>query len=139
MNLENPAPTRRGPGRVLVAGYALFAVAATSRAGFQLLTKGDEAPLAYGLSALAAVIYVVATLALAAGGPAARRVAGVALSVELIGVVTVGTASIVEPRWFGDDTVWSRYGLGYLLFPLILPVVGLVWLRRTRTDGQNQV
>lgn len=99
------------------------------------MTKGDEAPLAYGLSAVAAVIYVVATLALAAGGPVARRVAAVALLVELIGVVTVGTASLAAPGWFGDDTVWSRYGLGYLLFPLILPVVGLVWLRRT---GQDQ-
>lgn len=131
-----PSTTARGPGRLLVAVYAVFALAATSRAAFQLLTKGSEAPLAYGLSAFAAAVYIVATVALAGHGPLARRVAIAALSVELTGVLAIGTASILEPGWFGDDTVWSRYGLGYLLIPLVLPVAGLLWLRRT---GQNQV
>jgi hypothetical protein len=116
---------------VLVAVYAVFAVAATSRAGYQLLTKGEEAPVAYALSALAAVVYVVATIALALPGPAARRVATVAISVELVGVLTVGVLSVLAPGWFPDDTVWSRFGLGYLLVPLVLPVLGLAWLRRS--------
>ena len=33
---------------------------------------------------------------------------------------------------FPDATVWSQYGLGYGFVPLVLPVVGLWWLRRTR-------
>jgi hypothetical protein len=28
-------------------------------------------------------------------------------------------------------TVWSNFGLGYLLIPLALPIIGLWWLRRT--------
>ena len=53
-----------GPGRVLVALYAIFALAAGARAAVQLSTRFDQAPLAYLLSALAAVVYVVATVAL---------------------------------------------------------------------------
>jgi len=27
--------------------------------------------------------------------------------------------------------VWSVFGIGYLFVPLVLPVFGLIWLRRT--------
>lgn len=124
--------TARGPGRVLVAVYAVFALAATSRAAYQLIAKGHEAPVAYGLSAVAAAIYVVATVALAIGRGRARQLAAATIGVELAGVLVVGTLSLVESGWFPDDTVWSRYGSGYLFIPLVLPVLGLVWLRRTR-------
>lgn len=127
------AATRTGPGRIIVAVYAVLAIGATSRSAVQLLTKAHEAPLAYGLSAFAALVYVVATVALATGGPRSRRIAWVACSIELAGVLAVGTASLVFPRAFPDATVWSEYGIGYLLIPLVLPVVGLWWLRRTRT------
>ena len=47
-----PGSTRIGPGRVLIAIYALFALAASARAGVQIATKFDNAPVAYVLSAL---------------------------------------------------------------------------------------
>lgn len=131
------AATRTGPGRVIIAVYAVLAIGATSRSAVQLATKLHEAPLAYGLSAFAAAVYVVATVALAAGGPAGRPVAWTACSIELIGVLAVGTASLVFPDAFPDATVWSEYGIGYLLIPLVLPVVGLWWLRRTRTAAAS--
>ena len=82
--------TARGFGRVLVAVYGLFALAATGRSAVQIATKFHEAPLAYLLSAFAAVIYIVATVSLAQGSAAARRVATVAISIELVGVIMVG-------------------------------------------------
>jgi hypothetical protein len=124
-------PTAAGPGRVLVAIYAVFALAATSRAGVQLATDFAEAPLAYLLSAFSAVVYVVATVALATSRPWSRRLALAACSVELVGVLVVGTVSLVFPEDFPRATVWSGYGSGYLFIPLVLPVVGLWWLRRT--------
>jgi hypothetical protein len=123
--------TATGPGRVLVAIYAIFALAATSRAGVQIATKFNEAPVAYLLSALAALIYVVATVALARGGDTSWRVALAACTVELLGVLTVGTLSIFDSAAFPHATVWSVYGEGYLFIPLVLPVIGLLWLRRT--------
>jgi hypothetical protein len=126
------AEQSRGAGRVLVAVYAVFAVAATSRAAYQLSTRFDEAPLPYLLSAVAAVVYVVATVALSRSGQFWWRVALGACSFELVGVLAVGTASLVDEDAFPDATVWSQFGAGYGFVPLVLPVLGLLWLRRTR-------
>ncbi len=125
-------PTATGPGRVLVAVYGVFALAATSRAGVQVATDFAEAPLAYLLSAFSAVVYVVATVALATRRAWSRPLALAACTVELVGVLVIGTASLVFPQDFPRATVWSGYGYGYLFVPLVLPVVGLWWLRRTR-------
>lgn len=118
-----------GFGRLLVVIYAIFAIAATSRSVIQLSTRFDEAPVAYLLSAVAAVVYIVATIALGMG-ERGKRVATAAITFELIGVLVVGALSIFESSWFPRATVWSGFGIGYLLIPLILPIVGLWWLRR---------
>jgi hypothetical protein len=126
---SRPDSTRTGPGRLLVAVYALFALAATARAAVQIATKFGNAPVAYVLSALAGVVYILATVTLAVGSPAARRIAVLSCSVELAGVLAVGTWSIADPASFPDATVWSDYGSGYGFVPLVLPVFGLLWLR----------
>jgi cytochrome bd-type quinol oxidase subunit 2 len=127
---DTASSTAGGPGRVLVAVYGVFTLAAGARAAVQLSTRFSEAPVAYLLSALAAVIYLVATVALARGG---RRTALTAISIELAGVLVIGTLSLLDPAAFPDETVWSAYGRGYLFIPLVLPVIGLLWLRhRTR-------
>ena len=118
-----------GPGRVLVFAYGVFAVAATGRSLVQLGTHADRAPLAYSLSLLAAVIYLVATVALARGDRMSVRIARVAITIELVGVLTVGLVSYLVPSEFPDKTVWSHFGAGYGYFPLILPILGLLWLR----------
>lgn len=118
-----------GPGRLLVAVYGLFALAAGARAAVQIATRFGEAPLAYALSAFAAAVYALLTVALATGG---RRLALWSIGVELAGVLVIGTASLIDPAAFPDATVWSVYGRGYLFIPLVLPVVGLLWLRRGR-------
>ncbi|MEJ3750762.1 hypothetical protein WEI85_47015 [Actinomycetes bacterium KLBMP 9797] len=120
-----------GPGRVLIVVYGIFALSAGARATVQITTKFGAAPVAYLLSALAAVIYLVAAIGLARGGPGGRRLALICCSVELAGVLTVGTASLLVPSAFPDATVWSDFGIGYGLVPLVLPVLGLYWLRRT--------
>jgi hypothetical protein len=119
---------RRGPGRVLIAVYGIFALSAGARAGVQIATKFAEAPLAYLLSAFAAAVYLVATVALVRGGPGWRRVALVSCTVELVGVLAVGLVTLADRGDFPDDTVWSDFGRGYGFVPLVLPVLGLWWL-----------
>jgi len=126
-----------GPGRLLVFVYGVFAVAATGRSLVQLGTDAGRAPLAYSLSLLAAVIYLVATTCLLLGGPLAWRVAVAACSVELAGVIVVGVLSYVVTGWFPDKTVWSHFGQGYGFLPLVLPFAGLAWLRRTRPGAER--
>jgi cytochrome bd-type quinol oxidase subunit 2 len=127
---DAPAAGTGGPARVLVAVYAVFALAAGARATVQLSTRFSEAPVAYLLSALAAVVYILATVGLARGGRRGRRLAFVAITTELVGVLVVGTLSIVDRGAFPDETVWSGFGRGYGFVPLVLPVLGLLVLRR---------
>lgn len=134
----DPPVTRTGPGKVLVAVYGVFALAACARAGVQIATRYHEAPLAYLLSALAGVIYVIATVMLARGTRGSRRVATIAIVVELVGVLAVGTASVLDPAAFPRATVWSVYGIGYGFVPLLLPVLGLWWLWATRSGQPRQ-
>ena len=124
--------TSSGAGRALVAVYGVFALAATARAGVQLATRFDEAPLAYLLSAVAGVVYLVATVTLGRGDRTSRRVAWIAIGLELMGVLVVGTLSVLDPAAFPRATVWSVYGIGYGFVPLVLPILGLLWLARTR-------
>ncbi|TFC81223.1 hypothetical protein E3T23_06995 [Cryobacterium cheniae] len=125
-----PTPVT-GVGRVLIAVYGLLALAATGRSFVQIVSKFSEAPLSYSLSALAAVVYIVATVALIKSGGRWRRVAWITIGFELAGVLVVGTLSLVDPALFPHDSVWSLYGRGYLFIPLVLPVLGMWWLSRS--------
>ena len=132
-----PGPAE-GLGRVLVAVYGVFALAAGARAAVQLATRFDEAPLAYLLSALAAVVYVLATVGLARGGRVGRPTALVACAVELTGVLVVGGLSLADRAAFPDETVWSGFGQGYGYVPLVLPVLGLLYLRAQGQQSPGQ-
>ena len=123
-----------GIGRLLIAVYGVFAISATARASFQLLTKFDEAPVAYSLSALSAFVYILATIALAKSGERWNKIAWLAIGFELSGVLLVGAASILLPELFAHPSVWSGFGVGYGLVPLFLPILGLIWLRRTNAS-----
>lgn len=125
------AGRRSGPGRILITVYGVFAVAATSRAGVQIATDFGRAPLAYLLSAFAAVVYIVATITLARSGRLSHRIAVICCSVELAGVLAIGSFSLLDRAAFPSATVWSGYGMGYGFVPLVLPVLGLLWLRHT--------
>ncbi|MFF0339601.1 hypothetical protein [Kribbella sp. NPDC004875] len=130
--MTDPSATKHGPGRILIAVYGVFALAATARAGVQIATKFHEAPIAYLLSAVAAVIYIAATFALAKATAVSRKVATIAIAIELTGVIAIGVFSYAVPGDFPDATVWSHFGQGYGFVPLVLPILGLLWLRRTR-------
>ncbi|GAB2461450.1 hypothetical protein HD599_001055 [Conyzicola lurida] len=133
--MTTTTPTRStGLGRVLIAVYGLLALAATGRSVFQILDDFDQAPVAYALSALAAVVYIVATVALIVPGDTWYRVAWITIGFEFVGVIVVGLLSIFDPVLFPAKTVWSMFGRGYGFVPLVLPVLGMVWLylRRPR-------
>ncbi|WJM14816.1 MULTISPECIES: hypothetical protein [Microbacterium] len=134
--MDHPRPRMTGIGRVLVVVYAVMALAATGRSFVQIVEDFANAPLAYSLSAAAALVYVLATVALVRSSSRAwYAVAWVAICFELVGVLVVGTLSLVLPELFSHDaTVWSGYGFGYFWVPLALPFVGIWWLVSHR-DG----
>lgn len=122
----------KGVGRIIVMVYAILALAASWRSGFQLLSKFDEAPVAFILSGASGVIYIVATIALAIPGRRAWHTAHIAVWIELVGVIVIGAWSLITPEMFPEATVWSTFGIGYGFIPLVLPIVGLYWLYKHR-------
>ena len=128
--MSSDTHTSHGFGRIVVAVYAVFALSASARSLYQLATKADEAPFAYGLSALAGLVYIVATYALATNR---RGLATWTIGFELVGVVVVGLLTVFDGQLFPDATVWSTFGIQYAFVPLLLPVVGLWWVFRNRT------
>ena len=141
--ITDPSPLRsrsRGIGGVLIAVYGVLALAATGRSFVQIATKFDEAPLAYLLSALSAVVYIMATIALIKRGPIWHRIAWATISFELLGVLVVGLLSVFDRELFPSDTVWSVFGRGYLFIPLVIPVLGMIWLtKRSREHSEKSV
>ena len=140
LQTETSSPSTRasGIGRLLIAVYGILALAATGRSVVQIIEKFDEAPLAYVLSALAAVVYILATVALIAPGGIWYRIAWITIGFELLGVLVVGTLSLVDPALFPHDTVWSVYGRGYVFIPLVLPILGMWWLAKHPRSGRTK-
>ncbi|MFE5892744.1 hypothetical protein ACWCQZ_24665 [Streptomyces sp. NPDC002285] len=134
---EKPGRARliSGPGIVLVWLYGVMVVGAVSRSAYQIATEFDRAPLAYSLSAVAGVVYGFITYTLVRGGETARKAARICCAAELVGVLVVGTWTLVEPSAFPDATVWSDFGMGYLFIPVLLPLSALYWLRKRAPHG----
>jgi uncharacterized membrane protein YdcZ (DUF606 family) len=122
--------TGLGVGRLLVAVYAVFALSATARASYQLIREFDQAPVAYTLSLVSALTYILVTVALTRKGAQWAKLARATVWFELFGVLAVGTASFLAPTLFNHPSVWSGYGIGYGFLPLLLPILGLIWLSR---------
>lgn len=135
---ETVARTNAGSGRALILVYGVFAISALGRSSTQLVQKAGEAPLAYALSAVAALVYAVATFALARPGRRTTPLAWAAVLVELVGVLLVGTLTVAQPDLFPDDTVWSTFGSGYGYVPAVLPFLGLAWLWHSTRGGPQR-
>lgn len=128
--------TRRitGIGTVLTFVYAVMALAATGRSFVQIAGRFEHAPIPYLLSAAAAIVYILATVALLLSRSHTwYRIAWCAVLFEFVGVIVVGTLSVVMPDVFhADATVWSQYGSGYVWIPLVLPLFGIWYLASQR-------
>src|SRR5699024_7872455 len=130
--MAEPAGRTKGVGRIIGMVYAILALAASWRSGSQILTKFEHAPVAFILSALSGLIYIVATIALGPPGQRAWHTAHAAVWFELIEVIVIGTWSLIAPQLFPEPSVWSTFGIGYGFIPLVLPIIGLYWLHRHR-------
>jgi hypothetical protein len=130
-----PNPKRTlGVGRLLILFYAVVAISSTARASFQIVTKFEQAPLAYSLSLVSALVYILATISLAKAGQSWRQVALWSVIFELVGVLSVGALSFIAPELFAHPSVWSGFGSGYGYIPLVLPILGLLWMRKNQRE-----
>lgn len=147
---NDPSQKNRGLGRLLVTVYGIFALAAFARSVWQVFGTQpsgeyegqrifDIAPVSISLSVVAAVVYIVATLALAVRKPSSWYVALVAVIVEFVGVIAVSILSYAAPELFHRASVWSHFGSGYGYVPIVLQCVGLWWLLTHRPRKAQEV
>ena len=119
----------RGDAQVaLLAAYSLLALAAVGRSTYELIFKFNEAPVAYSLSTFAALVYLIAVWAIWRGDRVGIIVGRIACTFELVGVLTVGTLTVLGNDAFDVGTVWSYYGRDYGWLPLFVPALALWWL-----------
>ncbi len=120
-------------GVILAISYPVLAISTGFRAVYQLFFKeGVSNYLAPALSAVAALLYLIATVGFAVRKKWAWRVSVAALGLEMVLVLLVGTLSVIIPDTIGR-TVWRYYGIDYAFFPLIQPLLGLLWLFHPKT------
>lgn len=138
--------SKTGASRLLVAVYVVLFLGATGRSIVQVVRNFDAAPLAYSLSMLAAVVYLIAGISLAlahrttaSGRSPWQGIAWAAILFELAGVLIVGVLSGTHPELFPADTVWSGFGRGYVYIPFVLPLLGISYLESMRNHSREKV
>lgn len=115
-------------GYIIAVSYPLLALSTGVRAVYQIFVRTDITnKLGPTLTALAAVIYVVAAIGFIVRKKWAWQLSVGALALEMIGVLIVGTLSFATPLLF-EHTSWRYFGMDYGFFPVLQPIIGLVWL-----------
>lgn len=114
-------------GYILGISYPLLALSTGARGAYQLFFRDDLPTLAPALTIFSSLLYLIAAVGFFKRTRHAWRVSVTALSIEAVGVLTVGTLSFLAPDLIGH-TAWSHYGMDYGFFPLIQPLLGLAWL-----------
>lgn len=114
-------------GYILGISYPLLALSTGARGLYQLFLRDDLAKLGPALSVLTAVLYLVAAIGFFKRTPRWWRIAVAALAVETVLVLAVGALSFIMPELIGS-TAWRHFGQDYGYFPLIQPLLGLIYL-----------
>ncbi len=134
-------------GVILAVSYPILAISTGFRAVFQVL-EGDPTNSPW-LTVVAALCYTVATVGFAKQPRAGReikqrtsaigkwwqsispqaawRISLYVLVFETVMTLLVGTLSFIVPELIGRN-VWQFFGRDYGYFPLIQPLLGILWL-----------
>lgn len=120
-------------GVILAISYPVLALSTGVRAVYQLFLKeGVTNYLAPALSAVAALFYLTASIGFIVRRRWAWRLSVGVLAIETLMTLLVGTLSFIYPDVIGS-TVWRHFGADYGYFPLVQPILGLLWLLNPET------
>jgi hypothetical protein len=115
-------------GKILYISYPILAISTAFRGVYQLCCKeGVTAFLGPQTTVLAAIMYALATIGFGRREKWAWWLSVVLLTIETIFTLIIGTVSLVNPELIGSS-VWRLYGIDYAFFPLLQPILGLIWL-----------
>lgn len=117
-------------GVILAVSYPVLAIATGFRAIYQII-EGDPANSAY-LSLIASVLYATATVGFVVRRRWAWKLSFGALLIEAGFTLVIGVMSFTSPELIGRN-VWQYFGRDYGYFPLVQPLLGLLWLIHPQT------
>ena len=117
-----------GLGRVVMVLFWAFGAWTTVAGVSDLLHVGDGPVGTAIVSLLAGVAYLVAALGITHNGRRMRVIGWAAMGVCTVGPLLVGLLGLGVPELAGTRSPWSAFGAYYWFVPLVLPVIGLVWL-----------
>lgn len=121
-------PRSLGLGRVVMALFWVFGVWTTVTGVLDLVHVG-EGPLGSAIvSVLAGVVYLVAAVGITHNGRRMRIIGWAAMVVSAVGPILVGLLGLGLPELSATRSPWGAFGGHYFFIPLVLPVIGLVWL-----------
>ena len=118
-------------GVILAVSYPVLALSTGFRAVYQLFFKeGVESYIGPLTTLVAATCYLTATVGIVMQKRWGKKAWW--LSVAVLGFETsmtflVGTLSLLYPELIGS-AAWRAFGADYGYFPLIQPILGLLWL-----------
>jgi len=116
-------------GYVLGVSYPLFGISVLARGGYQICCS-DKPGNAPWFDVVCALIYFAAAIGFFKRTRWAWKLSVVALSLEILFVVVIGTLSLFDVV---GRNVWTLYGRDYGWIPTLQPLLGLLWLRRRQT------
>ncbi len=115
-------------GKILAISYPILAISTGFRAGYQLFLKEEVGSyIGPALTAVACLLYFVAAYCFTRRQKWAWQLAVGALTLEALLTIIVGAISLINPDFIGSS-VWRNFGADYAYFPLIQPILGLIWL-----------
>jgi len=132
MKISHEAKQTASVADGLIFFYGLWALAALGRAAYQYGFRRPADATPTHISTFVGLLYLAIIAGLRRRSARAWRITLALLTVELAGVLIVGTLDLVW-RPFPYASVWSQYGSGYFFMPLLMPLAGLAWLLRRNT------
>ena len=125
----------RGPswglGRIVMLIFWLFGLFTTIPAVIYLIRE-TQMPIGPRLVAvLAGVTYLLVALGITHNGKKMRIMAWAALVASLVGPFVMGLFELGIEQVSAVPSAWARFGAYYWYVPLVLPVIGLVWMWRS--------
>lgn len=137
MTTSDPRPTDSfenfisAAGTILAISYPVLALSTGYRAVYQLFFKeGVTNFLGPSMTLVAATCYLTATVGIVMRERWGRRAWWLSVGVlgfETLMTLLIGTLSFIYPDQIGG-TAWRHFGADYGYFPLVQPLLGLLWL-----------
>lgn len=125
-----------GLGRLVMALYWIFGIITTLLASWVLIRSASLtifSPIGGKIVALlAGLIYILVAIGITHNGRRMRIMAWVGVIIEMVGPILTGLLELGVPDLGNSHfSPWAGFGVNYWYLPLLVPIVGIIWMWRS--------